>query len=128
MTTDDAELRREGERIAQLIDDLATIGGEPVRERAEELVRRLIHLYGAGLAALMQIFGDRLDDSAKARVTADPLVSSLLLLHGVHPDPGAARALDPGPEREPPTSQQPVAGLIQIDLSHGRGAKTSDRP
>jgi hypothetical protein len=116
---DEAELRREGDRIAQLIEDLATIGGEPVRHRAEELVRRLVHLYGAGLAGLMEIFGaGGLAETIKARLAADPLVSSLLLLHGLHPDPGAARGLDPDAPSVPASA--PPA-LVQIDLARGRG-------
>ena len=120
---DDAELRREGDRIAQLIEDLGTVGGEPVRQRAEELVRRLVHLYGAGLAGLMQIFGaGGLGPTTKAQLAADPLVSSLLLLHGLHPDPGAAQSLDP--DAQPARPEAPAgapAALVQIDLARGRG-------
>ena len=76
------ELRREGERIAQLIEDLATIAGAPVRQRVEELVHRLMHLYGTGLANLLHLLsGDRqLDAATRARLDADPLLSSLLVL------------------------------------------------
>jgi len=116
---DETELRREGDRIAQLIEDLATIGGEPVRHRAEELVRRLVHLYGAGMAGLMGIFGGGgFTESTKAQLAADPLVSSLLLLHGLHPDPGAARALDPD---APSVQSSAPTTLVQIDLARGRG-------
>jgi hypothetical protein len=120
---DDAELRREGDRIAQLIDDLSTVGGEPVRQRAEELVRRLVHLYGAGLAGLMGIFGaGGLGETTKAQLAAHPLVSSLLLLHGLHPDPGAAQSLDPDARSPPSETPQPGAPtLVQIDLARGRG-------
>lgn len=116
---DDADLRRESERICQLIEDLGEIGGAPVRARAEELVQRLIHLYGTGLANLMAIVGvERLDAEARARLAADPLVSSLLLLHGVHPDPAAAQAFDPDatePER-----------LVQIDLDRRRAGESRE--
>ena len=116
---DDTELRREGDRIAQLIEDLASIGGEPVRHRAEELVRRLVHLYGAGLAGLMGIFGaSGFAETTKAQLAADPLISSLLLLHGLHPDPGAARTLDPD---APSVQSSAPTTLVQIDLARGRG-------
>jgi hypothetical protein len=117
---EDGDLRREADRIAQLIDDLGTIAGAPVRQRVEELVRRLIHLYGTGFASLLQILGGDggLDDATRARLHADPLVSSLLVLHGLHPDPDAAREFDPGPA--PPA---PAEGLVQIDLARGRGSK-----
>jgi hypothetical protein len=118
----DGELRREGDRIAQLIDDLATIAGAPVRQRVEELVRRLMHLYGTGLANLLQILAGqgRIDDATRARLHADPLLSSLLVLHGLHPDPDAARAYDPGPAPD-----APAPGLVQIDLARSRAAKAT---
>jgi hypothetical protein len=120
---DDADLRRESERICQLIEDLGAMGGAPVRQRAEELVSRLVHLYGTGLGNLMAIVGpERLDDTTRARLAADPLVSSLLVLHGIHPDAAAGRAYDPDAAEE--AAPQPVDGradrLVQIDLARGR--------
>ena len=109
---EEAALRHEGERIAQLIDDLGEIGGAPVQQRLEELVQRLIHLYGAGLGRLLRILGgDRPDEATRARLRADPLVSSLLVLHGIHPVPEAARDFDPA---SPPA--QGAERLVQIDL------------
>ena len=115
---EDTELRRESERIAQLIEDLGALAGAPVRQRAEELVRRLIHLYGEGLRRLMGIFAaEPLDPVTQARLRADALVSSLLVLHDLHPDPDAAAEHDLGPD---PSAAVP-SGLVQIDLA--RGAK-----
>ena len=102
----DEELRREGERIAQLIEDLGAMAGAPVGQRVDELVRRLMHLYGTGLANLLRILaGDqlqRLDDAARERLRADALLSSLLVLHGIHPDQDAVRVYDPGPDPAAP--------------------------
>jgi hypothetical protein len=125
---DDADLRHEGERIAQLIDDLGAIGGAPVRQRTEELVRRLVHLYGAGLGHLLRVLGgdraQRLDEAARAGIRADALLSSLLVLHGLHPDPEAAREVDPGPDPAA-TAPGPAAGLVQIDLGRSRAASSA---
>jgi hypothetical protein len=116
---EDSELQRESERIAQLIEDLGALAGAPVRQRAEELVRRLIHLYGEGLRRLMGIFAvEPLDPTARARLRADALLSSLLVLHDLHPDGDAAAELDPGPD--PSEAARP--GLVQIDLGRGAGS------
>ena len=126
---DDNHLRREGERIAQLIDDLGTIGGAPVRDRADELVGRLIYLYGAGLAQLINILSPgTIDDAAKARLAADPLVSSLLVLHGLHPDPETARTFDPGPAPPTPAPPDEAGRLVQIDLGHRLTSKIDGAP
>jgi hypothetical protein len=113
----DEGLRREGERIAQLIEDLATMAGAPVRQRVDELVRRLVHLYGTGL--------ERMDDTVRARLRADALLSSLLVLHGIHPDPDGAQAFDPGPEPTAPAAQ---SGLVQIDVSRTHRGREDREP
>jgi Fe-S cluster biogenesis protein NfuA len=73
-----------GQRIEALLDELAAIGDPAVRERAEEIVRLLLELYGAGLARIVEtaVAGD---DAVADRLVADPLVASLLVLHDLHP-------------------------------------------
>jgi Fe-S cluster biogenesis protein NfuA/nitrite reductase/ring-hydroxylating ferredoxin subunit len=75
-----------GRRVEQLLEASAAAG--PVaRERAEELVRLVVDLYGAGLERLLDIAYETgaLTDTLLARLAADELVSSLLLVHGLHP-------------------------------------------
>lgn len=84
-----------GERIDALIDAIAaapppgTVGrhADRARERAEELVRVVTDLYGAGLERLLDIVYDsgRLDEELLALLAADELVAGLLLVHGLHP-------------------------------------------
>jgi hypothetical protein len=127
----EADLRREGERIAQLIEDVGAIAGAPVRQRVEELVKRLMHLYGTGLTRLVSMLTDGpqpLDGTVRARLRADPLLSSLLVLHDIHPDPDAARDFDPGPDLAPPSPGGGPHGLVQIDLGRTRAAKRGDGP
>ncbi|MBZ5602860.1 MAG: hypothetical protein LAO79_11190 [Acidobacteriia bacterium] len=50
--------------------------------RAEELVRMLMQLYGAGLERMVEILGD---SEYAERFADDKLIGSLLLLHGLHP-------------------------------------------
>ena len=46
-TQDDAQWRTAGDRIQTLLDACAA-GGAVARERAEQLVREVVDLYGAG--------------------------------------------------------------------------------
>ena len=79
-------LQETGERINTLLEASAA-GGVVARERAEELVRLVADLYGAGLERVLTILheGGRLDDDMLAALAADDLVSSLLLVHDLHP-------------------------------------------
>ncbi|MBF8187990.1 NifU family protein [Nonomuraea sp. K274] len=64
------------ERIGRIEALLETAG-----PAATELVKELLDLYGDGLARVMAIVGEE----QGARLAADELISSLLLLHDLHP-------------------------------------------
>jgi len=87
-----------GERIEELLAALRARGGAAA-DTAEELVRLLVGMYGDGLAAIMAALAEE-GETGRAivdRLTADPLVEGLLLLHGLHPldvDERIQRALD----------------------------------
>lgn len=80
------QLRAAGARIETLLD-ASSSGGVVARERAEELVRLVADLYGAGIERILEIMYDsgRLSDETLAALAADELVSSLLVVHGLHP-------------------------------------------
>jgi Fe-S cluster biogenesis protein NfuA/nitrite reductase/ring-hydroxylating ferredoxin subunit len=87
-----------GERIEELLAALRSRGGAAA-DTAEELVRLLVGMYGDGLAAIMAALAEEGEPGRAIidRLTADPLVEGLLLLHGLHPldvDARIQRALD----------------------------------
>ncbi|MFC9435786.1 NifU family protein [Nocardia sp. NPDC057030] len=79
---DETRWRTAGERIETLLD-ASSAGGAMARERAENLVREVADLYGAGLRRVLRLLGD--DTGAIERLVRDDLVASLLLVHGLHP-------------------------------------------
>ncbi|MET9283962.1 NifU family protein [Nocardia beijingensis] len=79
-TLDDSRWREAGDRIETLLE-ASSAGGALARERAEQLVRELVGLYGAALTRVIEL----LDDAAVERLARDDLVASLLLVHGLHP-------------------------------------------
>jgi Fe-S cluster biogenesis protein NfuA len=91
---EEQHLRAVGDRIETLIGELGTIAEPRARETAEELVRRLLEFYGAGLARMVELVGA---SSAAAPLLAgfegDDLVATLLLLHGIHPRDLAERVV-----------------------------------
>jgi Fe-S cluster biogenesis protein NfuA/nitrite reductase/ring-hydroxylating ferredoxin subunit len=83
-----------GDRIEELLAALTARGQGPA---AEELVRLLVGLYGDGLAHVMAAVVEAGDPAALDQLISDPLIESLLLLHGLHPldvDTRIQRALD----------------------------------
>jgi Fe-S cluster biogenesis protein NfuA len=87
-----------GARIEELLASLRSRGGAAA-DAAEELVRLLVGMYGDGLAAIMAALAEEGEPGRAIidRLTADPLVEGLLLLHGLHPldvDTRIQRALD----------------------------------
>ena len=106
-------------RVDRLLEQLRSGPDPRAAMVAEELVRCLVRLYGAGLERIMTTVGaDHARDLA-----ADPLVESLLLVHDLHPlDPDARirRALD----RIPGSIEYlgiDGEGVVRVRLSGGRG-------
>lgn len=79
----DAQWRTAGERIQNLLD-AAAAGGAVAHQRAEELVREVAELYGAGLERMLGMAAEVRPDLADSFAN-DDLVASLLLVHGLHP-------------------------------------------
>ncbi|PRC56685.1 hypothetical protein C6A85_37355, partial [Mycobacterium sp. ITM-2017-0098] len=72
----DAQLRTAGDRIQALLDASAA-GGAVARERAEQLIREVTDLYGAGLERLLRLALRAAPEMAD-ELASDDLVASLL--------------------------------------------------
>jgi hypothetical protein len=76
------------QRIGGLVHDLEAIADPASRAAAKELVQLLMDLHGTGLERILEIVfqsgetGTQIIDG----LGHDPLVSSLLILYGIHPD------------------------------------------
>jgi hypothetical protein len=84
----------ESGRIQQLLDEARDLSPAPVWERIEELVQRLLALQGEGISRLLSYArACGADGTLDKRIEGDELLSSLLLLHGLHPVPARERIL-----------------------------------
>jgi Fe-S cluster biogenesis protein NfuA/nitrite reductase/ring-hydroxylating ferredoxin subunit len=84
------DLRAVGSRIEELLGRLRSSGDAAAAETAEEVVRLVVELYGAGLERVAELAGaDVLE-----RLATDELVASLLVLHGLHPRSTETRVLE----------------------------------
>jgi Fe-S cluster biogenesis protein NfuA len=78
-------LRQSGERIEQALSELAQSADTRTLNLAEEVLRLVSELYGAGFERVLEIVQERAPELVDALV-ADELVASLLLVEGLHPD------------------------------------------
>jgi hypothetical protein len=82
-----ASLDAEGLRIEQLLTEVRAKAGPTLAPRIDELVQRLLALYGAGLGRLMNLLHESqgLAPALRTAIGTDALLSNLLLLHDLHP-------------------------------------------
>jgi Fe-S cluster biogenesis protein NfuA len=83
-------VRQSGERIEQALTELEQSADARTLNLAEELLRLVSELYGAGIERMLEIVQERAPVVA-ADLAADEFVASLLLVLGLHPDPMEAR-------------------------------------
>jgi Fe-S cluster biogenesis protein NfuA len=81
------ELRQTSDRIERLLTELRGSTSPAAWARIEDLVSSMTAVYGRGLKRTLEIFAGvgKIDGRARAELCDDPLVESLLLLHGLHP-------------------------------------------
>jgi Fe-S cluster biogenesis protein NfuA len=79
------DVQAAGDRVDGLLAELGGLAGATAAATAEELVRTLVGLYGAGLERVMEIVTETGAAEALHRLTADDLVSGLLIVHDLHP-------------------------------------------
>src|SRR5262249_50297269 len=92
-SADAARLRDHGRRVERLLEELRRNAGPPVFARVEELVHCLVDVYGAGLERTLShaLKAGAASPTFQNLLSDDELVSSLLLLHGLHPHSTEAR-------------------------------------
>ena len=90
MTDEARDLRMVGSRIEELLGQIRSTGDPGAAETAEEVVRLVVELYGAGLERAVELAGP----DALERFVRDELVASLLVLHGLHPKDTQTRVVE----------------------------------
>jgi Fe-S cluster biogenesis protein NfuA len=82
------DFRERVQQMAELAADLERISDDKIRASAKELVHLLMELHGSGLERIMETVFAAGEPGAGIidKLSREPLVSSLLVLHGLHPD------------------------------------------
>jgi len=87
---DPIDVRTVGDQIERLLDELRAGRDPRARQQAEDLLRLVTDLYGAGLARVVEMVEAEAPDLL-ARLVDDDLVGSLFVVHGLHPHDLGAR-------------------------------------
>jgi len=90
LTEQARDLRAVGSRIEELLGRLRAAGDPGTADTAEEVVRLVVELYGAGLERTVELAGPEVLE----RLVEDELVASLLVLHGLHPKDTRTRVVE----------------------------------
>src|SRR5205807_2211727 len=87
MSQEMQEHRHLAARIEKLVQEVAEFPDPHARATAQELVQALLDMYGEGLARLLEITAETEASGLSLIDTfaSDDLLSSLFLLHGLHP-------------------------------------------
>jgi hypothetical protein len=85
---DDNDFQKRVQKIGGLVHDLEAIADPASRAAAKELVQLLMDLHGTGLERILEIVFQSTDSGAQIidDLGRDSLVSSLLILYGLHPE------------------------------------------
>lgn len=84
------DLRATGDRIEALFDQLRVSADPRTFDQAEELLRLVTELYGAGLARVVELLQVEAPELLTVLVD-DELLGSLFVVHGLHPQDLATR-------------------------------------
>jgi Fe-S cluster biogenesis protein NfuA/nitrite reductase/ring-hydroxylating ferredoxin subunit len=84
------------EIVQELQARLESAGDPATRELAEEVVSAIVQMYGAGLERIIGALLEAGEEGGQiaARMSEDPLVATLLLIHDLHPVPLEQRVQD----------------------------------
>ena len=90
MRVESRNLREMGARVEDLLGQIRA-SDPAVAGRAEEVAGLLVDLYGEALARVVDLIREASAEALMEKVVDDPLLASLLVLHGLHPTPLEAR-------------------------------------
>ncbi|MCU1304166.1 MAG: thioredoxin-like protein [Candidatus Sulfotelmatobacter sp.] len=92
---DGRDFREDMQRIGGLVQEMESIADPSVRAATKGLVQSLMDLHGAALEKALDIVAEAGDPGMNIidRLGRDPLVSSVLILYGLHPEDVEARVV-----------------------------------
>lgn len=116
----DKEFQQRVQRIGVLVQEVESIADPAVRASTTQLVQLIMEFHGTGLDRALEILADA-GDSGMAlidKLGRDPMVSSLLVLYGLHPDSLETRVTN-AVERLAAKLQRDKAEVLLLGIDDG---------
>jgi hypothetical protein len=88
IVTDDKDFRDRVRQLGERVQELESIADPAVRAKAKELVQLLMEMHGSAVERMLEVILHSSDRGAEVidELGEDPLVGSLLILYGLHPE------------------------------------------
>lgn len=85
---DSKDFREDMQRIGELVQEIESIADPAVRASTKNLVQSIMDLHGAALERALDLFAQAGEPGMQIidQMGRDPLVSSVLILYGLHPE------------------------------------------
>jgi Fe-S cluster biogenesis protein NfuA len=92
---EEKDFQRRIQRISALVQELDSVADPSSRAASKELVQLLMELHGTGLERILEVVFQSPIPGAPLidELARDPLVSSLLILYGLHPEDISTRVI-----------------------------------
>jgi Fe-S cluster biogenesis protein NfuA len=92
---DSKEFREDMQRIGELVQEIESMADPAVRASTKSLVQSIMDLHGRALEKALDIVAEAGESGMSTidRLGDDPLVSSVLVLYGLHPEDIQARVV-----------------------------------
>jgi Fe-S cluster biogenesis protein NfuA len=83
----DADFQKRMRKVEALIEEIEASADPQLRSRTADLTALLMEMHGVGLKRMVELLrqDDAVGGGVVERLAREPLVASLLLLHGLHP-------------------------------------------
>ncbi len=117
---DDREFQQRVQRIGALVHEIESIADPAVRASTTQLVQLVMEFHGTALDRALEIVADTGAPGIEliAKLGRDSIVSSLLVLHGLHPDALETR-VSRAVERLGPKLHRDGAAVQLLDIADG---------
>jgi Fe-S cluster biogenesis protein NfuA len=116
----DKEFQQRVQRIGALVQEIDTIADPAVRASTTQLVQLIMEFHGSGLDRALEILADAGEPGMELidRLGHDPMVGSLLVLYGLHPETLETRVTR-AVERLEPKLRKDGAAVQLLEIADG---------